>query len=78
MSLKKLKKALKDPKVVSQIQLRDGRVVELTGADDTALREALRATPGYGEPSKPKAKPKKRRTWVSFVSGGSPGLGKRR
>ncbi|MDF2748750.1 MAG: hypothetical protein K0S98_3037 [Propionibacteriaceae bacterium] len=35
MSRKKLRKALKDPNTVHQVRLRDGRVVEWTGNDDS-------------------------------------------
>ena len=38
MSGKKLRKALKDPNTVHQVRLRDGRVVEWTGNDDSPLR----------------------------------------
>ena len=35
MSGKKLRKVLKDPNTVHQVRLRDGRVVEWTGNDDS-------------------------------------------
>jgi hypothetical protein len=78
MSRKKLRKALTDPNTVHQVRLRDGRVVEWTGNDDSPLREALAASPGRGGPSRTKKQQKKRRVRIRFVSGGLPGLGKRR
>jgi hypothetical protein len=76
MSRKKLRKALKDPNTVHQVRLRDGRVVEWTG-NDSPLREALATSPGRGGPAKQKQR-KKHRPWIAVVSGGAPGLGKRR
>jgi hypothetical protein len=79
MSRKKLRKALKDPNTVHQVRLRHGRVVEWTGNDDDSpLREALATSPGRGGPAKQKKQRKKHRPWIAVVSGGAPGLGKRR
>jgi hypothetical protein len=74
---KELKRALKDPNTVHQTRLRDGRVVTWKGKDDAPLREAMKASPGYGEPAKPKPKRKKRRVSVRVFLGGAPGMGKR-
>jgi hypothetical protein len=52
-------------------------VVTWKGKDDVALREAMKASPGYGEPAKPKPKRKKRRVSVRVFLGGAPGMGKR-
>jgi hypothetical protein len=52
---------------VHQTRLRDGRVVTWKGKDDAPLREAMKASPGYGEPAKPKRK--KRRVSVRVFLG---------
>jgi hypothetical protein len=77
MSRKKLKRSLKDPNMVHQTRLRDGRVVTWKGKDDAPLREAMRSSPGYGEPEKPKPRRKKPRVSVRVFLGGAPGMGKR-
>jgi hypothetical protein len=48
MSRKKLRKALTDPNTVHQVRLRDGRVVEWTGDDDSPLRELARVLADCG------------------------------
>jgi hypothetical protein len=52
---KELKRALKDPNTVHQTRLRDGRVVTWKGKDNAPLREAMKASPGYGEPREAQA-----------------------
>lgn len=62
MNRKQPRKALKDPNT-HQVCLRDGRVVEWTGNDDSPLREALATSQGRGGPAKQKQR-KKHRPWI--------------